>query len=268
MHFNNLWYRHGMAINAVLPGKQHRLYIFKMVALLFMMASSNVNIFRVTGLCAGNPRVTGKFPLQRPVTPSFDFFFHLYLNKRLSKQSWGWWFETPSRPLCRHRNIIYLQWSYLLGWGLNLPMAHRLGLLTIGCSPGGGASNIWTLQLEGDVALSIVMTFCSILCALCEFLVTKSWVNLGKPWFWDKIILKSEADVYAKWVVYDRWMLFHKWLVLKHFSIICQDHFRWMNIYSRGNNFISNILSIFFPFPSYCRTPPSEKSWCHSGWWP
>ena len=22
------------------------------------------------------------------------------LNKRLSKQSWGWWFETPSRPLC------------------------------------------------------------------------------------------------------------------------------------------------------------------------
>ena len=24
------------------------------------------------------------------------------LNKRLSKQSWGWWFETPSRSLSRH----------------------------------------------------------------------------------------------------------------------------------------------------------------------
>ena len=24
------------------------------------------------------------------------------LNKRLSKQWWGWWFETPSRPLWRH----------------------------------------------------------------------------------------------------------------------------------------------------------------------
>ena len=24
------------------------------------------------------------------------------LNKRLSKQSWGWWFETPSRSLWRH----------------------------------------------------------------------------------------------------------------------------------------------------------------------
>ena len=26
------------------------------------------------------------------------------LNKRLSKQWWGWWFETPSRPSWRHRN--------------------------------------------------------------------------------------------------------------------------------------------------------------------
>ena len=26
------------------------------------------------------------------------------LNKRLSKQSGGWWFETPSCPLCRHCN--------------------------------------------------------------------------------------------------------------------------------------------------------------------
>ena len=26
-------------------------------------------------------------------------FFYLRLNKQLSKQSWCWWFETPSRPL-------------------------------------------------------------------------------------------------------------------------------------------------------------------------
>ena len=69
-----------------------------------MMTSSNGNIFRVTGLCAGNSPVTGDFPPQRPVTWSFDVFFHLRLNKRLSKQSWGWWFETPSRPLWRHCN--------------------------------------------------------------------------------------------------------------------------------------------------------------------
>ena len=33
-------------------------------------------------------------------------FFNLRLNKRLSKQSWGWWFETLSRPLWRHSNEI------------------------------------------------------------------------------------------------------------------------------------------------------------------
>ena len=46
----------------------------------------------------------GEFPAQSPVTRSFDVFFDLCLNKRLSKQSWGWWFETLSRRLWRHRN--------------------------------------------------------------------------------------------------------------------------------------------------------------------
>ena len=45
-------------------------------------------------LCAGNSLVTGEFPAQRPVPQSFDILFDLRLNKRLSKQSWGWWFET------------------------------------------------------------------------------------------------------------------------------------------------------------------------------
>ena len=53
-------------------------------------------------ICAGNSPVIREFPAQRPVTRSFDDFFDLGLNKRLSKQSWGWWFETLSRPLWRH----------------------------------------------------------------------------------------------------------------------------------------------------------------------
>ena len=55
-------------------------------------------------ICAGNSPVTGEFPAQRPVTRSFDGFFDLRLNKRLSKQRWGWWFETPTSPLWRHCN--------------------------------------------------------------------------------------------------------------------------------------------------------------------
>ena len=55
-------------------------------------------------ICSGNSPVTGEFPTQRPVTRSIDVFFHLRLNKQMSEQSWGWWFETLSRPRWRHCN--------------------------------------------------------------------------------------------------------------------------------------------------------------------
>ena len=66
-------------------------------------------------LCAGHSPVTGEFSAQRPVTRSFDVFFDLRLNKGLCKQSWGWWFETPSRSLWRHFNdlcdYVYMTYS-------------------------------------------------------------------------------------------------------------------------------------------------------------
>ena len=72
-------------------------------------------------ICAGNSPVTGEFPQQRPVNRSFDVFFALRLNTRLSKQWRGWRFETPSRPLWRHCNdeivlfiYIYIYKYYLL----------------------------------------------------------------------------------------------------------------------------------------------------------
>ena len=48
-----------------------------------MMTSSSGNIFRITG------HVCGQFT---------GLFFDWRLNQRLSKQSWGWRFETLSRP--------------------------------------------------------------------------------------------------------------------------------------------------------------------------
>ena len=47
-------------------------------------------------LCAGNLSVTGEFPAQRPVTRSFDVFFDLHPNTRLSKSS-------EAGDLTRHR---------------------------------------------------------------------------------------------------------------------------------------------------------------------
>ena len=68
------------------------------------MTSSNGIIFRVTGPLCGEFTGPGEFHTQRPVTRSFDVFFDLRLNKRLNKQQWGWWFETPSWSLWRHCN--------------------------------------------------------------------------------------------------------------------------------------------------------------------
>ena len=70
-----------------------------------MMTSSNGNIFRVTGLLCGEFPGPGEFPAHWPVTRSFDVFFDLGLNKRLSKRPWGWWFETPTWSLWRQCNV-------------------------------------------------------------------------------------------------------------------------------------------------------------------
>ena len=87
-----------------------------------MMTSSNGNIFRVTShLC-------GQFTAQRPVTQSFGVFFDLRMNQRLSKQSWGWWFETLSRPLWRHRNDMIPKTGCFLGYDYNIiPQNTQLG---------------------------------------------------------------------------------------------------------------------------------------------
>ena len=41
-----------------------------------------------------------------PVNSPHKVFFHQCLTKLLSKQSRGWWFETPSCSLWRHRNEL------------------------------------------------------------------------------------------------------------------------------------------------------------------
>ena len=70
------------------------------------MTSPMETFCTLLAICAGNSPVPGEFPTQKPVTRSFVVFFDLCRNKGLSKQSGGWWFETLSRPLWRHCNVI------------------------------------------------------------------------------------------------------------------------------------------------------------------
>jgi BASS family bile acid:Na+ symporter len=58
----------------------------------------------------------------------------------------------------------------LTAWGvayaLDLPPYFALGLILVGCCPGGTASNLVTYIAGADVALSVVMTVCSTLAAV------------------------------------------------------------------------------------------------------
>lgn len=72
--------------------------------------------------------------------------------------------------------------AFGLGLGL-FPYAHEmaLGLFFTGISPGGGASNMWTLLLGGNINLSIAMTTISTLAA---FFMMPLWIfTLGSVIF-------------------------------------------------------------------------------------
>ena len=93
------------SINSVLSGTQYTILALKQKDCHSSWWRHQVETFSaLLAICAGNSPVPGEFPVQRPVTRSFDVFFDLRLNKQSSKQSWGWWFETLSGPLWRHRN--------------------------------------------------------------------------------------------------------------------------------------------------------------------
>ena len=85
-------------------------------------------------ICAGNWPVPGEFPAQRPVTRNFDVFFDLRPDKRLSKQWWGRWFETPSSPLWRH---CYNHWK-IRTTKINM-LGRKMGMI--------GIPNIVVIQL-------------------------------------------------------------------------------------------------------------------------
>ena len=84
-----------------------------------MMTSSNGNIFRVTGHLSGHRWI----PHTKASDSELCCFFYLRLNKRWSKQSRGWWFETLSRPLWRHCNATTKQNKlgvYFMGYNFHI----------------------------------------------------------------------------------------------------------------------------------------------------
>jgi len=66
--------------------------------------------------------------------------------------------------LCQFGIMPFL--GYLLAVVLGLPPALAVGLILMGCMPGGTTSNIFTYFSKGVLALSIMMTSVSTLCAV------------------------------------------------------------------------------------------------------
>ena len=76
-----------------------------------MMTSSNGNIIHVAGLLWGEFTGHRWIPLTKASdTELWCFLWSAPLNRRLSKQSWGWWFEMPLHSLWRHCNGHIITW--------------------------------------------------------------------------------------------------------------------------------------------------------------
>jgi solute carrier family 10 (sodium/bile acid cotransporter), member 2 len=66
--------------------------------------------------------------------------------------------------LCQYAIMPFL--GYLMAVALGLPPALAIGLILMGCMPGGTTSNIFAYFSKGVLALSIMMTICSTLVAV------------------------------------------------------------------------------------------------------
>ena len=121
-------------------------------------------------ICAGNALITGEFPAQRPVTRNFDVFFDLRLNKRLRKQSWGWWFEKSSTPLWRHSN----RWTHSI-------------LQTIE----------WMSIMLNSMMFSQFTIFYLL---LLQFMVRKRMFSIPKEWLWGRL-----CGIFKTWTACPSW---------------------------------------------------------------
>jgi len=78
--------------------------------------------------------------------------------------------------------------AYVIGYGFLRDNNYaRYGLIIVGCSPGGTFSNFWTALWEGDVNLSVTMTFSS---SVASFVFTTFWI-----WIFGTFVLVSDTSI-------------------------------------------------------------------------
>jgi BASS family bile acid:Na+ symporter len=76
--------------------------------------------------------------------------------------------------LAQYSIMPFLGWA--VSYGLNLEPALAVGLILVGCCPGGTASNVVTYIARAHVALSVTMTTCSTLGAIVMTPLLTKWL--------------------------------------------------------------------------------------------
>ena len=105
--------------------------------------------------CAMDLKVV-KETLKKPIGPMIGFICQ-YIFMPLIAFALGWIFPA----------------SEAFGQKASTHAPMQLGLFVTGCSPGGGASNIWTVMFGGNLDLSITMTAISTFAA---FFMMPAWI--------------------------------------------------------------------------------------------
>ena len=164
------------------------------ISLIFTISVAVLVSFNYINMgCALETEVV-KSVLRRPVAPALGFLSQYIVMPSVSSSNYHSLPETENwlyqRIHCMYQRIycmyqrIYLyvsenwlyqtcdlfQVTYLLGYLLLRDWPHlRLGLFVFGCSPAGGASNMWTVLLKGNLDLSVTMTLISTVAAVGTF---------------------------------------------------------------------------------------------------
>jgi BASS family bile acid:Na+ symporter len=84
--------------------------------------------------------------------------------------------------LCQYGLMPLL--AFCLAWALQLPPAYAVGLILMGCMPGGTTSNIFAYFSKGTLSLSILMTICSTLVAIVMVPLTLAFYSQGIEGQW------------------------------------------------------------------------------------
>ena len=83
----------------------------------------------------------------------YDYaFFALCLNKRLSKQSWGWWSERPSHSWWRHCDVFWLPCVYPSRHSLHIDLFSAMSspmILSFEAKDSNNRARVWK-QLVTD----------------------------------------------------------------------------------------------------------------------